>query len=76
MMLTMSGSLFGKIEKEMKMFGYSSVQEVMNEVLRDRFFRVRVPGKSKAGRPRKLDETKLITRHGKIFSRKGVPIEI
>ncbi len=43
------------------------MQEVVNEVLRDRFFRIRVTGKSKAGRPKKFDETKLITRHGKIF---------
>jgi hypothetical protein len=48
----------------------------MNEVLRDKFFRIRVTGKSKAGRPRKLDETKLITRHGKIFSNKGKAIEV
>ena len=75
-MLTMSDALFRKIEGEKKKFGYSSVQEVMNEVLRDRFFRVLVGGKSKAGRPRKFDETKLITRQGKIFSRKGVPIEV
>ena len=58
------------------MFGYLTMQEVVNEVLRDKFFRVRVPGKSKAGRPKKFDETKLITRHGKIFSRKGKAIEI
>jgi len=75
-MLTMSGALFKKIEKEMRIFGYGSVQEVMNEVLRDKFFRTRVAGKSKAGRPRKLDETKLITRHGRIFSRKGKAIEV
>lgn len=42
----------------------------------DRIFRARVEGKSKAGRPGKLDETKLITRHGKIFSKKGKAIEI
>lgn len=74
--LTMSDELFKKIEKEMRTFGYGSVQEVMNEVLRDKFFRIRVTGKSKAGRPRKLDETKLITRHSKIFSKKGKPIEV
>ena len=74
--LTMSDGLFKKLEREQKMFGYLTMQEVVNEVLRDKFFRTRVVGKSKAGRPRKLDETKLITRHGKIFSKKGKAIEV
>lgn len=74
--LTLSDELFGKIEREKETFGYLTIQEVMNEILRNKFFRLRVPGKSKAGRPRKFDETKAITRHGKIFSSSGKAVEV
>jgi hypothetical protein len=74
--LTMSDDLFKRIHKEKTMFGYMHIQEVINEILRDRLLRRSAKNKTKAGRPRKMDETKLITRHDKIFSNKGVPIQI
>ncbi len=74
--LTVPDALFERIRKEKQMFGYGTIQEVVNEVLRNKFFRTNIKRKNRVGRPRKMDETKLITRHGKIFSKKGVPIEV
>ena len=74
--LTVPDALFERVRKEKQMFGYGTIQEVINEVLRNKFFRTNIKKKNKVGRPRKMDETKLITRHGKIFSKEGVPIEV
>jgi hypothetical protein len=75
--LTTPDALFEKIKKEKEMFGYGSIQEVINEILRNKFFRTTSVKKSgKRGRPKKLDETRLITRHGRIFSDDGEPIQV
>ena len=74
-MMTVPMVLFEKVLEEKEKFGYGSVQDVVNEVLRERFLRVSGLGKSKVGRPRKLDETLAVTRKGPIFSRDGVAVE-
>jgi len=74
-MLTIPESVFNKLKKQKKTFGYSSIQEVIMEILRDKL--VRVPLKrGKVGRPRKLDEIKILTSKQKVFSKKGVKIPI
>ncbi len=72
--LTLSGPVFEKLGAEKKKFGYSTIQEIINEVLRDKFFRESAPGVKK-GRPRKIDGVDIVSRK-KIFSKKGVPVEV
>ena len=74
--LTLPAPVFQKLEQEKKKFAYSSIQEIINEVLRNKFFREHLKGASKRGRPKKIDETKVLTRQGKIFSKKGAPVEV
>jgi hypothetical protein len=72
--LTLSEPVFEKLGSEKKKFGYSTIQEIINELLRDKFFRESAPGVKK-GRPRKIDGVDIVSRK-KIFSKDGVPIEV
>ena len=72
--LTLSEPVSKRLESEKKKFGYSTIQEIINETLRDKFFRESVAG-VKRGRPRKIDGVDIVGRD-KIFSRKGVPVEV
>jgi len=68
-------SVFDKLDKERKTFGYSSIQEVIMEMLRDKFLRAPLMI-GKVGRPKKLDEIKILTGKQKVFSKKGEKIPI
>ena len=63
LLLTMSDELWALLEKRRAEFGFMSVQEVINDVMRERIFSA--VKKSKAGRPHKIDDPYL-----EYFSRK------
>jgi len=62
------------LEKEKEMFAYANVQDLITEILRDRYFKRTLTGK-KRGRPKKVDETRVLSRK-KIFSKDGVPLDV
>ena len=72
--LTIPEPIFKKLENEKKKYAFLSVQEIIVDSLRDKYFRVFM-GKSRKGRPRKIREEKLITKK-KIFDKKGVAISV
>ncbi|MBT3397990.1 hypothetical protein HOA55_01355 [archaeon] len=72
--LTLSGPVFDKLKSERDKFGYSTIQEIINELLRDKFFRESAPGVKK-GRPRKIDGVDIVSRK-KIFSKNGIPVAV
>tara|TARA_Y100000310_G_scaffold167136_1_gene166885 strand:+ start:141 stop:359 length:219 start_codon:yes stop_codon:yes gene_type:complete len=58
-MLTLPESMFKRLEREKDSFSYESVQEVIKEVLRDRFFRNQTSSGGKRGRPKKTNLYKV-----------------
>jgi hypothetical protein len=72
--LTLSGSVFEKLKFERDKYGYSTIQEIVNELLRDKFFRESAPGVKK-GRPKKIDEVGLVC-NNKVFSKNGIPVAV
>ena len=75
--LTLTEPVFERLMYEKKKYAYSSIQEIINEVLRDKFFRENIlRNKSGRGRPKKPNEAKLITRQDKIFSKDGARVEV
>ena len=76
LLLSIPDQIMKKLKEQMKMYAYSTTQEVIIDVLRDKFFFYSgTYAKPKVGRPRKLREGKILTRK-KIFSKKGEPISI
>lgn len=55
-MLTMADELYGALEKKRAEFGYMTVQETINDIIRQRILVQPLKKKSKAGRPRKVDD--------------------
>lgn len=66
--------IYNKLRAQLKLYAYTSVQEVIIDALREKYFRQsRVTG-GKRGRPRKINEFRIMARK-KIFGKRGVPIE-
>ncbi len=70
-LLSLPDAMYNKLKAELKVFSYSSVQEVVIDALHDKYFRhtQAVPG-AKRGRPREMNEydrLKILKRK-KIFS--------
>jgi hypothetical protein len=64
------------LKKEKEKYIYDSVQELILEVLRDKFVRYRKTGTpTKRGRPKKTNDLDFLKRK-KIFSKEGVAIDI
>lgn len=60
--LTLPEPMMKKLEEEKKKFVYESVQEIIKEVLREKFFRQSKETGSKRGRPKeKLDVHKILS---------------
>ena len=55
LMLTMSDELYAALEQKRKRFGYMTVQETINDIVRKSLFEAR-KGREKGGRPPKLDD--------------------
>lgn len=74
-LLSVPEQILKKLESEKEKYAYSSIQEVILEMLRDKLFIEAKPEKETRGRPKKIREEKILTRK-KIFSKKGEPISI
>lgn len=72
--LTLPDQIVKTLEKEMDQYAYFSVQEIILEMLRDKYYR-ELEKKETRGRPRKLDESRL-WRTKKIFSKDGEKIRL
>ena len=72
--LSIPEPILKKLKTEKKTFAYSSVQEIIIETLREKYFRT-VLGKRSPGRPPKLREGKIITRR-KIFDKRGAKLDV
>jgi metal-responsive CopG/Arc/MetJ family transcriptional regulator len=75
LLLSIPDQILSKLENEQKKYAYSSLQEVIVDALRDKFFFQAGKETTKRGRPKKIREAKILTRK-KIFSKKGEPISI
>jgi len=65
-----------KLEAEKERCAYFSLQEVILQILRERMFKEDDKKKETRGRPKKLDEKKILTGKGKIWDKNGVRIPI
>ena len=75
-LLSIPDPILSKLENEQKKYAYSSLQEVIVDALRDKFyFQSGSRQTTKRGRPKKIREAKILTRK-KIFSKKGEPISV
>ena len=75
-LLSIPEPILKKLKEEKQKYAYTSIQEIIIDALRDKFyFQKGKKEKTKRGRPRKLNEMKILTRK-KIFSKKGEPISI
>jgi len=75
-LLSLPEKMLERLEAEKKRYAYSTVQEVISETLRKEFFRNKESKKETRGRPRKLNEMKILTGKKKIWDREGVRIPI
>ena len=64
--LTLPTPMFKKLEKEKENFSYESIQEVIKDVLRDRFFKNQTKTGTKRGRPPKTNLYKVASAN-KVF---------
>jgi len=67
--------LYEKLKKEETLYSYNSIQDIINEVLRDKYLKSSALCKGKRGRPKKIREDKILARK-KIFDKDGVAIQI
>ena len=74
-LLSVPEPILNKLEAEKKKYAYSSIQEVILEVLRGKLFVSEEPEKETRERPKKIKEEKILTRK-KIFGKEGEPISI
>jgi hypothetical protein len=72
--ISLPNAIIKKLEKEKEIFSYNSIQEIITEVLRDKYLRRNSRG-GKRGRPKKVDSKKVLSRK-KIFHKKGIPIDV
>ncbi|MFH1358930.1 MAG: hypothetical protein ABIH37_03525 [archaeon] len=68
--LTMPDEMLNKLKLERDKFAYNTVQEIILELIRDKFFKNPAIGETKLGRPKKPDYDKALGMR-KIFTRKG-----
>ena len=68
--LTLPEPMLKRLEDEKERFAYHTVQEIILEAIRDKFFRGQPVGNTKRGRPKKPDYTKALGMK-KIFTKKG-----
>ncbi|MEK6932181.1 MAG: hypothetical protein AABW56_00090 [Nanoarchaeota archaeon] len=73
--LSIPEPMMKKLEQEKEKFSYKSVQEVVKDVLRDKFFRIQERKMTIRGRPKKIDPQAIISRK-KIFSKEGVAVPL
>ena len=74
-LLSIPEPILKKLESEKEKYAYSSIQEVIVQLLRDSLFVETSPSYETRGRPKKIREEKILSRK-KIFSKKGEPISI
>jgi len=73
LILTIPRRIYEQLKKERQLYSYVSNQQLIIDILRDRY--LKALKKSKRGRPKKIDVSKIITRE-KIFDKDGEKIEI
>jgi len=75
-LLSIPDPIMGKLVNEKQKYAYSSIQEIIVDILRDKFyFQAGKKEKTKRGRPKKIREEKILTRK-KIFDKEGEPISV
>jgi hypothetical protein len=74
-LLSIPKPILNKLEAEKQKYAYSSIQQIIIDTLRDKFYSKVKEGKTTRGRPKKIREEKILTRK-KIFDKKGEPISI
>lgn len=73
--LSVPENIMKKLKYEKVAYSYNSIQEIILEALREKYFRQKEKSAETRGRPRKLDEARILTAK-KIFSKKGVKIDV
>ena len=73
--LSIPNEMLKKLKQYKENYSYSSIQEGINSILRDKFYFSTTSSGAKKGRPRKLREGQILSRK-KIFSKKGDAIPI
>ena len=73
--LTLPTLIIDKLLEDKDKFAYSSIQEIIAETLRNKYFRSILTGEKKPGRPRKIREERILARK-KIFAKDGVAIDV
>lgn len=68
--LTLPEPILKILKKEKKKFAYNTIQEIIVEALRDKFFRAIPKTTKKRGRPRGIRPERIITRKN-LFVKKG-----
>lgn len=74
-LLSIPEPILSKLNNEKQKYSYTSIQEVIIDILRDKFYFYAEKAETKRGRPKKINEEKILTRK-KIFSKRGEPISI
>jgi len=74
--LTMPEAMLKRLEDEKDRFAYHTVQEIILEAIRDKFFRGQPAGNSKRGRPKKPDYTKALGMKKIFVKRGGVKVDV
>ena len=69
--VSMPEAMYDKLQVEKKKLAYVSVQEIILELLRDKYFKP----KSRRGRPKKVDEDIILGKR-RVFSREGVKVDV
>lgn len=73
-LLSLPEPIYNKLKAQLRLYAYTSVQEVIIDALREKYFRQsRVTG-GKRGRPRKINELRLLGRK-RAFGKRGVAVE-
>jgi len=60
--LTLPMPIYNKLKEEKNRFSYQSIQSIILEALRERYYKKKTEGKSRRGRPPELDLVKIATR--------------
>jgi len=66
--LTIPPGLMSHLEKEKRLFSYNSVQEIILESLRDKYYRKKPAKEERRGRPKKLNEINMLSGEEKVFT--------
>lgn len=77
--LSLPEQILGRLEAEKQRYAYSSIQEIIVDALREKFYfhegQAGAENDAKPGRPKKINEEKILMRK-RIFSREGRPVLI